>query len=68
MRAGKFLAEQSPTDLLHSHQCDSLEDVFLKLSRIQNQGKRRRSSYMQEVMSTMPPEVCFTNYTAILFI
>ncbi|GLH11319.1 Probable multidrug resistance-associated protein lethal(2)03659 [Gryllus bimaculatus] len=51
MRGGKFLAEESPTDLLRTHNSDSLEEVFLKLSKIQNIGKRRRSSFMQEVMS-----------------
>ncbi|XP_049807591.1 ABC transporter G family member 23 [Schistocerca nitens] len=55
MRAGKFLAEESPEDLLRNHGCDSLEDVFLKLSKIQNRGKRRRSSFMQEIMATVPP-------------
>lgn len=55
MRGGKFLAEESPNSLLQSHNCDTLEDVFLKLSKIQNQGKRRRSSYMQEVMGPPGP-------------
>lgn len=49
MRGGKFLAEESPDALLQKYQCDSLEDVFLKLSVLQNMGKRRRSSIVQEV-------------------
>lgn len=49
MRGGKFLAEESPENLLQKYQCDSLEDVFLKLSVLQNQGKRRRSSIVQEI-------------------
>lgn len=49
MRGGKFLAEESPEFLLHQYGCDSLEDVFLKLSVIQNMGKRRRSSIVQDV-------------------
>uniref|UniRef100_A0A1B6J467 ABC transmembrane type-2 domain-containing protein n=2 Tax=Homalodisca liturata TaxID=320908 RepID=A0A1B6J467_9HEMI len=49
MRGGRFLAEESPADLLHKHNCDSLENVFLKLSIIQNKGKRRRSSILMEV-------------------
>jgi hypothetical protein len=56
MRGGKFLAEQPPQDLLAAHMCDTLEDVFLKLSKLQNQGKRRRSSYMLEVMGPPTPE------------
>ncbi|XP_054268829.1 ABC transporter G family member 20 [Macrosteles quadrilineatus] len=49
MRGGRFLAEESPADLLQKHNCDSLENVFLKLSIIQNKGKRRRSSILMEV-------------------
>lgn len=49
MRGGRFLAESSPADLLQKHSCDSLENVFLKLSIIQNKGKRRRSSILLEV-------------------
>jgi ABC-type multidrug transport system ATPase subunit len=50
MRGGKFLAEESPSDLLRKYQAESLEDVFLKLSVIQNMGKRRRSSIAKEVL------------------
>lgn len=50
MRGGKFLAEESPEDLLSKYQCDSLEDVFLKLAVIQTMGKRRRSSIAQEIV------------------
>jgi hypothetical protein len=56
MRGGKFLAEESPEQLLATHMCDTLEDVFLKLSKFQNQGKRRRSSYMLELMGPPKPE------------
>lgn len=49
MRGGKFLAEESPDALLQRYQCETLEDVFLKLSVMQNMGKRRRSSIVQEV-------------------
>lgn len=49
MRGGKFLAEESPDNLLQQYSCDTLEDVFLKLSVIQNKGKRRRSSIVQEI-------------------
>lgn len=50
MRGGKMLAEELPANLLIKHQCDSLEDVFLKLSVMQNMGKRRRSSIAQEIV------------------
>ncbi|XP_075214504.1 ABC transporter oskyddad isoform X2 [Lycorma delicatula] len=58
MRGGRFLAEESPTSLLNKHNCDNLEDVFLKLSLLQNRFKRRRSSILLEVTAaaaaTMP--------------
>lgn len=58
MRGGKFLAEETPTILLQKYNCHSLEDVFLKLSILQNRGKRRRSSILHEVTAaaaaTMP--------------
>jgi hypothetical protein len=56
MRGGKFLAEEPPEQLLATHMCDTLEDVFLKLSKLQNHGKRRRSSYMLELMGPPKPE------------
>lgn len=37
MRGGRLLAEQSPEQLLKTYSCDNLEDVFLKLSRVQSQ-------------------------------
>lgn len=37
MRSGKLLAEESPQALLSMYGCQSLEDVFLKLSRKQGQ-------------------------------
>lgn len=49
MRGGKFLAEESPENLQMKYQCESLEEVFLKLAIIQNKGKRRRSSIAQEI-------------------
>lgn len=45
-----MLAEESPDFLLNQYQCDSLESVFLKLSVLQNMGKRRRSSIVQEIV------------------
>lgn len=53
MRGGKFLAEQSPDELLRKYNADSLEDVFLKLSVMQNMGKRRRSSIAKEVIEAV---------------
>lgn len=66
MRGGKFLAEESPQDLLTKHNCDNLEDVFLKLSLLQNRFKRRRSSILLEITnaaaSVMPvSNFCFYN-------
>ncbi|XP_012140627.1 ABC transporter G family member 23 [Megachile rotundata] len=56
MRGGKLLAEESPTKLMEMNNVDSLEDVFLKLSRRQNMGLRRRSSILSSVTG-VPPEV-----------
>lgn len=56
MRGGKFLAEESPNRLMAMHRLDTLEDVFLKLSRRQNMGLRRRSSILSSVVG-VPPEV-----------
>ncbi|XP_047525927.1 ABC transporter G family member 20 [Pieris napi] len=50
MRGGRFLAEESPTELIRRYQAESLEDVFLKLSVLQNMGKRRRSSILADVV------------------
>jgi len=55
MRGGKFLAEESPRKLMEMHRVDSLEDVFLKLSKRQNIGLRRRSSILSSVTG-VPPE------------
>ncbi|GLV42003.1 oskyddad [Carabus blaptoides fortunei] len=53
MRGGYFLAEESPERLMQQWGAESLEDVFLKLSVIQNMGKRRRSSIAQDVIETI---------------
>ncbi|KAK4876455.1 hypothetical protein RN001_012877 [Aquatica leii] len=53
MRGGYFLAEESPEKLLTQFDCQTLEDVFLKLSVIQNMGRRRRSSIAQGVSSVV---------------
>lgn len=37
MRSGGLLAEESPSVLLNIYKCASLEEVFLKLSRIQSE-------------------------------
>lgn len=50
MRGGRFLAEESPTELIRRYQGESLEDVFLKLAVMQNLGKRRRSSILADVV------------------
>ncbi|KAG7190247.1 hypothetical protein KM043_006366 [Ampulex compressa] len=60
MRGGKFLAEESPTKLMEMHGVDTLEEVFLKLSRRQNMGLRRRSSILSSVTG-VPPETNVEN-------
>lgn len=39
MRSGHLLAEESPQNLLTLHGLPSLEDVFLKLSRVEHNKK-----------------------------
>lgn len=67
MRGGKFLAEESPEDLQSKYQCDSLEDVFLKLAILQNKGKRRRSSIAQEITEQVSMPVAMTVCITFLF-
>lgn len=51
MRGGRFLAEDSPDEILRRYNTDSLEDAFLKLSILQNRGKRRRSSISSDIIA-----------------
>lgn len=59
MRSGRLLAEESPTRLMEMHNVDTLEEVFLKLSRRQNMGLRRRSSILSSVTGVPPEGVRF---------
>ena len=59
MRGGRFLAEESPKRLMEMHRMDTLEDVFLKLSRRQNIGLRRRSSILSSVTGVPPEPVSY---------
>lgn len=56
MRNGKFLAEESPRKLMEMHRLDTLEEVFLKLSKRQNMGLRRRSSILSSITGVPPDE------------
>lgn len=73
MRGGKFLAEESPENLLMQYQCETLEEVFLKLAIMQNKGKRRRSSIAQEISDqitvpmAMTVSFCFVIQNAVYF-
>ncbi|XP_025836183.1 ABC transporter G family member 20 [Agrilus planipennis] len=66
MRGGYFLAEESPERLLAQFNAETLEDVFLKLSVIQNMGRRRRSSILQEVTETIQVPSGVVNEAAVL--
>lgn len=66
MRGGYFLAEESPTKLMQQFAAESLEEVFLKLSVIQNMGKRRRSSILQGVTEAISVPSGAVNEGAIL--
>lgn len=57
MRSGKFLAEETPAKLMEMHALDTLEGVFLKLSKRQNLGLRRRSSILSNLTGLPPEEV-----------
>lgn len=48
MRDGCLLAEESPEKLLQTFQVDYLEDVFLILSRRQNEGRLNQLKTTQE--------------------
>lgn len=48
-----MLAEESPEFLREKYNAESLEGVFLKLSVLQNMGKRRRSSIAQEIVENV---------------
>lgn len=45
-----MLAEEAPNFLRQQYNASSLEEVFLKLSVLQNMGRRRRSSIAQEIV------------------
>lgn len=47
MRSGRLLAEESPQVLLQTYGCNSLEEVFLKLSR--KQGNETNTNNVQDV-------------------
>lgn len=53
MRGGYFLAEESPTKLMQQMETTSLEEVYLKLSVVQNSGRQRRSSISEKVVKTI---------------
>ncbi|XP_020718098.1 ABC transporter G family member 20 isoform X2 [Ceratitis capitata] len=50
LRGGRMLAEEAPSFLRQQYNATSLEEVFLKLSVMQNMGRRRRSSIAQEIV------------------
>lgn len=66
MRGGYFLAEESPERLITQFGAESLEDVFLKLSVIQNMGKRRRSSILQSVTEQITVPTGAVNEAAVI--
>ncbi|KAK4878345.1 hypothetical protein RN001_010851 [Aquatica leii] len=53
MRSGYIMAEEAPHNLLTRFETDTLEDAFLKLSIMQNMGRRRRSIAVHSVISTV---------------
>lgn len=53
MRSGKLLAEKSPQLLLEQYGCQSLEEVFLLLSRIQGNQENGPKELPQPVNHTV---------------
>ncbi|KAK5638168.1 hypothetical protein RI129_012463 [Pyrocoelia pectoralis] len=51
MRSGYIMAEESPDSILSRFETDTLEDAFLKLSVMQNMGRRKRSIAVRAVSS-----------------
>lgn len=66
MRGGRFLAEESPETLQSKYQCETLEEVFLKLAVLQNMGKRRRSSIAQEITEQVAVPTALTVHSIII--
>lgn len=67
MRGGYLLAEESPANLLVQFQTDNLEDVFLKLSVLQNMGgKKRRASIAAQVSESIQVPAGAVNEAAVL--
>lgn len=67
MRGGYLLAEESPTNLMAQCQTDNLEDVFLKLSVLQNMGgKKRRASIAAQVSESIQIPAGAVNEGAVL--
>lgn len=65
MRSGRLLAEEAPQVLLSIYNCQSLEEVFLKLSRKQ-QGTE--SNTLQEVKANNPPLVSIALQSKSLYL
>ncbi|XP_031331082.1 ABC transporter G family member 20-like isoform X2 [Photinus pyralis] len=53
MRSGYIMAEESPASILSRFETDTLEDAFLKLSIMQNMGRRKRSIAARAVASAV---------------
>ncbi|KAF5284913.1 hypothetical protein FQA39_LY16868 [Lamprigera yunnana] len=66
MRSGYIMAEESPSKILSRFETDTLEDAFLKLSIMQNMGRRRRSMAAQAVTSTVTIPSGIINQAMIL--
>lgn len=48
MRDGTLLAEDGPESLIRKYECDNLEDVFLMLSRRQEETKKLGGDLRQD--------------------
>lgn len=71
MRSGKLLAEESPHVLLSMYGCQSLEEVFLKLSRKQGQANSATSNVSNNIsLATMnwgkKDSICATEESGVV--
>jgi hypothetical protein len=62
MRSGRLLAEESPRVLLTKYNCQSLEEVFLKLSRRQGSDGQP-----QEAPLNIANNISLVSYISIIF-
>lgn len=67
MRSGKLLAEEAPRDLLIKHNRNTLEEVFLKLSRDQTNDNTTAPDTLTAV-KTNPNNMPLVSFVVIIIL